>query len=211
VHSPHILHVAPEWFVLAKPAGWHTVAGASGDGEVVETWLRDTMPGQRELPEAGLVHRLDRDTSGCLLVAATAASYDRLRDRFRSGTGVRKHYVALAAPGLRAEGQVTYFFTSRHKGSKKVTVREAGDAAHAGRTLWRVRQRGDGGDLVELELVGPGRRHQLRATCAALGHPLVGDVLYGGAAAPGVRLHAHRLAIDGVTVESPLPAWATAR
>lgn len=206
--TPRLLHTASDWFVLEKPAGWHSVVGATEGGDVVESWLRETFPAQRTLPEAGLVHRLDRDTSGCLLVAATPASHERWRDRFRSGNGVRKHYVALAAPGLPASGHVTYFFTSRHKGSKKVTVRTTGEPAHAGRSAWRVLQRGVGGDVVELELVGPGRRHQLRATCAALGHPLVGDVLYGGVDAPSVRLHAHRLTIDDITVESPLPAWA---
>jgi 23S rRNA-/tRNA-specific pseudouridylate synthase len=74
---------------------------------------------------------------------------------------------------------------------------------------WRVVARDAlHGDLVELELVGPGRRHQLRASCAHLGHPLVGDALYRGATADSVRLHAWKVEIDGVTVEAPAPPWA---
>jgi 23S rRNA-/tRNA-specific pseudouridylate synthase len=66
------------------------------------------------------------------------------------------------------------------------------------------------GDLVELDLLGPGRRHELRAGCAYLGHPLVGDVLYGGTAAARIQLHAWRVELDGELVEAPPPPWAEA-
>ena len=62
--------------------------------------------------------------------------------------------------------------------------------------------------FLELELIGPGKRHQLRAGCAFLGHPLVGDTLYGEGSEGGVRLHAWRIELDGVIAEAPKPAWA---
>lgn len=211
--GPRILHEGGDWLVVDKPAGWHSVRGATradADGSgVVETWLAHGRPELADLPESGLVHRLDRDTSGCLVVARTRASYETLRRRFRAGSGVRKIYLARVRPGMTREGATTLYFTSRYKGSARVTVATSGDARHEGRFRWRVVAHDSvRGDLVELELIGPGRRHELRAGCADLGHPLVGDRLYGGAPAPRVELHAWRVEIDGVVVEAPAPAWA---
>ncbi|MFO0828656.1 MAG: RNA pseudouridine synthase [Phycisphaerales bacterium] len=212
--APSILLEAPTWLVVDKPAGWHTVLGAtaaSSDGSgVIEAWIARSRPELVDLPEHGLVHRLDRDTSGCLVVARTALAHADLARRFRDGVGVRKWYLARVAPGIAADGAATFFYTSRHKGSARVTVAAAGDPKHVGRFRWRVVERDDRrGDVVELELVGPGKRHQLRAGCARLGHPLVGDALYGGAAGDAMCLHAARVEIDGVVAEAPRPAWAS--
>lgn len=212
VKQPTILHESDAWLVLCKPAGWHSVRGATAPdpsgGGVVETWLASTRPDCAALPESGLVHRLDRDTSGCLVAATTRHSHLLLGRRFRDGVGVRKWYLARVRPGLPDEGAATLFFRSRHKGSSKVTVSERGDAKVAGRFRWRVQARDEvRGDLVELELIGPGRRHELRAGCAHLGHPLVGDALYGGAPADGLALHAWRVEIDATPVEAPVPPW----
>lgn len=211
--GPRILQEVGDWLVVDKPAGWHSVRGATAaaaDGAgVVESWLAHARPDLAELPESGLVHRLDRDTSGCLVVARTHESCEALRRRFRTGVGVRKIYLARVRPGLPTDGETTLYFTGRYKGSARVTVAAHGDARHQGGFRWRVvAHDAVRGDLVELALIGPGRRHELRAGCAYLGHPLVGDRLYGGAPAATVQLHAWRVEIDGVVVESPAPAWA---
>jgi 23S rRNA-/tRNA-specific pseudouridylate synthase len=221
--APHANDLAPElptvlgetrdWLVVAKPAGWHCVRGATaadatGAG-VLEEWLSHARPDLAGLPESGLVHRLDRDTSGCVVVARSVAAHAEFARRFRAGAGVRKTYVARLRPGIASEGDVTLHFVSRHKRSARITVARSGPASRPGRMRWRVVARDAArGDLVELELVGAGKRHQLRAGCAHLGHPLIGDARYGGEGREPLQLHAWRVEIDGVTVEAPLPAWA---
>lgn len=211
-HEPAILAEHAGWLVVAKPAGWHTVRGKTesddAGGGVVESWLATARPDLASLPESGLVHRLDRDTSGCLVVAKDPAAYERLRAAFAAATGLRKIYLCRAKPGLPSDDRATLFFASRHKGSAKVTVRESGAAREAGRLRWRVLDRAAGGDLVEVELIGPGRRHQIRAGLAYLGHPLVGDELYGGGAGTPL-LHAWKVEVDGTEVEAPKPAWVS--
>jgi 23S rRNA pseudouridine1911/1915/1917 synthase len=208
--EPVVLQSFEEWLVIDKPAGMHSVAQAANEGPSVEAWLRERHPELAELPEAGLCHRLDRWTSGCLVVARSAVSHERLRTVFGdAGSGVRKIYLALARKGLPREGRFRLHFESRYKRSAKVTVSEGGNAWSAGRCLWRVLGSGPPGhERVEVELVGPGRRHQIRAGLAHLGHPLGGDALYGGAELPGLggpALHAWRITLEESTIESPVP------
>lgn len=212
-----ILREEASWLVVAKPAGLHSVEQRGSDAPSVEAWLRAERADLAALPECGLVHRLDHETSGCLLVAKDADTRVRLRDAF-SGRGgeVRKTYLARVEgrfPERVLAGAFTLSFTSRHKGSAKVTVHPRGEPDSIGRCRWRVRSiAGEGVDattLLEVELLGPGRRHQIRAGLAFEGHPLVGDTLYGahgGAGRP--LLHAWRLEIDGHLVECAAPEWA---
>lgn len=208
--APQVLATFADWMVVNKPAGWHSVQQEGSEGPSVEAWLRANEPRAAALEEAGLCHRLDLWTSGCLAVALTPEAHERLRQAFsQAGSGVRKIYLALAGKGLSNDGRFRLHFESRYKRSAKVSVDESGSAWSAGRCIWHVQRRGPGGhDLVQVELIGPGRRHQIRAGLAHLGHPLAGDTLYGGAplaTLSGPALHAWKLTVDGVEVESALP------
>ncbi|MEY5061019.1 MAG: uracil hydrolyase [Planctomycetota bacterium] len=207
-----VLHEEPRWLVVAKPTGMHAVSQRGSELACVEDALRTLRPELAELDECGLVHRLDFDTSGCLLVAKDADTRARLRDGF-SGRGgdIRKTYLARVE-GLFADrvmaGAFTLSFTSRHRGSAKVTVHTSGEPESIGRCRWRVLSVRDDTTLIEVELLGPGRRHQIRAGFAYEDHPLVGDTLYGSKSEGPIRLHAWRLEVDGTTVECQAPAWA---
>jgi len=206
--EPVIVHEESEWVVLNKPAGWHSVGPGkrrTSDGPDVEAWLRARFEWAGALEEGGLVHRLDRDTSGCLAAAKSGAAVASLRDEFRSER-VRKTYLALVEPGIAGRGEFRLYFTSRHTRSMKMMVREVGEAKHAGCCRWRVVARAGVADAVEVDLVGPGRRHQIRAGFAHLGHPILGDTLYGGAAwTSGLGLHAWRLTIGRAEATCPPP------
>lgn len=208
--EPYVLHETVDWLVVHKPEGLHTVARkGDDDGPSLEAWLECTRPELKSLEETGLVHRLDVGTSGCVLVARSEQEQVRLRIGMRDDS-IRKSYHALIEGGLKETGRFKLYFTSRYKRSKKVTVRSTGEPRHLGRCAWHIRARHRGISLVEVELRGAGRRHQIRAGFAHLEAPLLGDALYGGAAWVEERpaLHAWRLHVDGITVESPSPLVA---
>jgi 23S rRNA-/tRNA-specific pseudouridylate synthase len=210
MNDPEILKETEGWFVLDKPAGMHTVARPGDDSNSVQGWLRRYRPELGGLEESGLVHRLDHGTSGCLLVAKTPDEHIRLRGRIQEES-IRKSYLALVDGEIQSDGRFNLFFTSRYKRSKKVTTRSTGAERDRGRCAWWTLDHDGDRRLIEVELLGGGRRHQVRAGFAHLGAPLLGDSLYGGEPWRLERpaLHASRLRFDGEEVESPSPFTVT--
>ena len=194
--------------VIEKPIGWHTVAGTdqASSHPSVEAWLRRVHPELAALEECGLVHRLDQGTGGCLLVATDANSLDALRHGMTDGS-IRKIYHAVLSARPPWGGRFELYFASRYKRSRKVSVTKRGDAKQRGVCTWNLLEQGDDRVLVEVELVGPGRRHQIRAGFAHLGVPLIGDTLYEGVPweLEGPGLHAVALELPDAFVESPSP------
>lgn len=221
--QPVILHETDTWLVVSKPGGWHSVragpqshdredqAGApAGTEPILEEWLARQRPESRALPESGLVHRLDLLTSGCVLAARTADALTRLRSMVQGRRpGMAKVYLALAR-GRIGDGSFDLYFRSRHRRSQKISVSPRGGESERGRCRWRAVRSQHDHTLLEVEIIGPGRRHQIRAGLAHLGHPLRGDLLYGGDAWDGgFGLHAWRLALEGAVIEAPIPGpWA---
>ena len=189
-------------FVLAKPPGLATQGGTKTH-QHLDRLLDGLADDEGNRPK--LVHRLDKDTSGALLVARTARAAGHFAKAFASRTA-RKVYWALIVdvPSLE-EGLVDLPLAKQPgTGGEKMHVDE-GEGGLPARTRYRVIERaGNRAAWVELQPL-TGRTHQLRAHMAAIGHPIVGDAKYGGAEAfltggisRKLHLHARRLKIEGL-------------
>ena len=168
--------------------------------------------------EPGIIHRLDTETSGAVVVARTAAAFETLKAALRGGRLDKRYLLLCSGQGLPDEGSIEFPLTNHPKDQRRVYAcihprdvmryepRPAG-------TRYRVLQRAGTWALVEAS-VGKALRHQIRAHFAAIGHPLAGDELYGG---PVIRalgrhaLHAARVAypggdgVDAFDASVPLP------
>jgi 23S rRNA pseudouridine955/2504/2580 synthase len=193
-----VIYEDPDAFVLNKPPGLATQGGTKTHQHLDR--LLDGLAGESGRPK--LVHRLDKDTSGALLVARSARSAGHFAKAF-SGRTARKVYWAIIVGDLGTdEGMIDLPLAKQPgTGGEKMCVdRENGLPA---KTRWRVIDRaGNRAAWVELQPL-TGRTHQLRAHMAALGHPIVGDAKYGGAEAfltggisRKLHLHARRIRID---------------
>jgi 23S rRNA pseudouridine955/2504/2580 synthase len=185
--------------VLNKPPGLATQGGTKTYNHV--DGLLDAYAGEEE-PRPRLVHRLDKDTSGVLLIARTPGSAAFFSRRF-SGRSAKKVYWALVVgvPDL-AEGLIDAAIAKQPgTGGEKMHVDEEG--GQPAKTRYRVIDRaGNRAAWLELEPL-TGRTHQLRVHCEAIGHPIVGDGKYGGQEAfltgsisRKMHLHARRLIIE---------------
>jgi RluA family pseudouridine synthase len=171
--------------VIDKPAGLAVHAGPS-TAESLERYLPALRLGIREVPR--LVHRLDRDTSGCLVLARHARGASKL-GRLFSSAAVKKTYWAIVqgTPPL-PEGAID---RPLRKITRKEGWRVAPDPAGR-RAVTRYRALGSSDGLTWLELSPEtGRTHQLRVHCAAEGFPVLGDPVYGCDPEPRVPLHLH--------------------
>lgn len=193
-----LVHKNVAALVLNKPPGLAT-QGGTGTTRHVDRLLDAYIDGEEPRPR--LVHRLDKDTSGILLIARTPGSAAFFSRRF-SGRSAKKIYWALVVgvPEVH-EGLIEAPLAKQPgSGGEKMHVDEDGQPA---RTRYRVVERaGNKAAWLELEPL-TGRTHQLRVHCAAMGHPIVGDGKYGGQDAfltgsisRKMHLHARRLIID---------------
>ena len=207
--------------VIAKPAGLVVHPGAGhADGTLVHGLLAryPELADVGDPNRPGIVHRLDRDTSGLLVVARTQDAYDALVGML-AAHDVSRVYLALVWGHLESpRGVVDAPIGRSARRPTRMTVREGGRVA---RTAYEVETEYTVPDvsLVRCELE-TGRTHQIRVHLQAIGHPVVGDAAYGGAR-PGLVLDrpflhatalefAHPVTGDTVRVEEPLPAELTA-
>ncbi|MDZ7686554.1 MAG: RluA family pseudouridine synthase [Gammaproteobacteria bacterium] len=209
-----IIYEDNEMLVLNKPAGMAVHGGSGINAGVIEA-LRQLRPDARRLE---LVHRLDRGTSGCLMVAKTRAALVRLQAALRHKSGIAKTYWALVhGEWLAARTEVALPLVRRELEGGGRIVRVADSGADSGKealTRFRVQKASKRFSWLEAQPV-TGRTHQIRVHCSVAGHPIVGDDKYGHEkrdAALGARrlmLHAARLVITRVegppiVVDAPL-------
>lgn len=153
--------------------------------------------------QAGLVHRLDRETSGVTVFGKTPRATTRLAAAFREGRA-KKEYLAVTASGLPASGLIELPLSKDPARPGRWRATKAANGITAVTHFTKVHD--DGAVSVVALFPQTGRTHQLRAHLAGLGFPIVGDRLYGGAEGPRCLLHAKRLEIDGLVLEAPVPA-----
>ena len=206
--EPRIVLDDPDFVVIDKPPGLTVHPGAGqADGTLLD-WLAAELPETGKLERHGLVHRLDKDTSGILLVGKNAASAAALSKQFQDRT-VEKTYLALVR-GLptEREAELDAPIARHHADRKKFAVRPDGKASV---TRYKVIEELNGYALLEVQ-PQTGRTHQIRVHLAAMGNPIVGDATYGSTDHGPWRqfLHAAKLSFTHpktgkpVTVEAPL-------
>jgi 23S rRNA pseudouridine1911/1915/1917 synthase len=221
-----IVHEDGHLLVLSKPAGLsvHPGAGRPG-GTLVNALLRHVrdLSGVGGVLRPGIVHRLDRGTSGLLVVAKDDATHRALAEQF-AGRTVEKEYLALVlGVPARREGTIDAPVGRDPVHRKRMSARSP--RGREARSSYAVQEAFDGASLLRVR-IHTGRTHQIRVHLASLGHPVAGDATYGGTRPPPCRqaasraalaslerpaLHAARLAFthpgtgQRVIFESPLP------
>ena len=192
----NVVHRDEALLVIDKPAGLVVHPGNGHWSGTLQNALLHHDPALERVPRAGIVHRLDKDTSGLMVVARTLeAQTDLVRQL--AARAVKRHYLALVRGGIARGGTVDAPI-GRHPAQRtKMAVVAQGRPA---RTHYRVVERFAACTLVECALE-TGRTHQIRVHMASIGHPLVGDPVYGGGHAPPgppfsrQALHARRLGL----------------
>lgn len=204
--------------VVNKPKGMvvHPAPGHSGGTLVNALMARcgDELSGINGVLRPGIVHRIDKDTSGLIIAAKNDAAHRALAEQLRDHSLART-YEAVVTGSLRDESGTVDAPIGRHPTDRKrqcVTDKNSRSAV----THWRVLERFPGYTLVECELE-TGRTHQIRVHMAHIGHPILGDTVYGAKKpVPGLEgqcLHAKKLRFihpvtgESVEVECPLPEY----
>lgn len=210
-----VCHEDASILVLDKPPGLVVHPGSGNRTGTVLNGLLHRVPGLAALPRAGIVHRLDKDTSGLMVVAKTLEAQTDLVRQLQART-VRRNYMALVHGKVSPDGTVDAPIGRHPVHRTRMAVVAGGREA---RTHYGVIERFPSATLLECRLE-TGRTHQIRVHMASIGHPLVGDPVYGRSrcgdplldAFPRQALHAWRLALrhpdtgDEVAWESPAPA-----
>jgi 23S rRNA pseudouridine1911/1915/1917 synthase len=233
--EPRIIHEDESLIALDKPGGMPSASLKRGESGTLASWLIESHPELVKLPkgeiEAGLVNRLDNDTSGMVIAAKTAESYEDLRRQFSDGS-VEKEYRALVIGSPPESGDIDVPIAHHPKKKNRMVACESAErtrdwkgrpASTKFKVLGRFELTDDMGNRLEYALlqvsISTGARHQIRVHLAHIGHPVAGDGIYRN---PRKRasdrlglsrhfLHASRLVIshphtgERTAFESPLP------
>lgn len=222
--APEILQETNEYLAINKPAFWVVNDSATAHGnQTVQDWVShnfDFELAQDSAHRNGIVHRLDKETSGVLLIAKTIQSFEALQKQF-AGRETKKTYVALVHGELPGGGTVTAPIARMPKNRTKFGVSPLGREAQTKFELNHVYKKNNN-DLYSFITLFPktGRTHQIRVHMSHIKHPIVSDPLYVGRKTilndnewcPRMFLHAQSLTfLDPVsneerTVTAPLPS-----
>lgn len=196
-----VLYSDEDILVVSKPSGVavHPSPGfetGTLTDELVKRFPKMVGVGSRERP--GVVHRLDVETSGVMVFALTQRAYLKLRALFESHVSVTKTYLAVLHGAPKGRKGTLDTLLGKRADKKRMKVVEPGGDGQRAITHWEVLGRSGRFSLVEFK-IETGRTHQIRVHAAHLGHPVVGDPLYG------IPDHAKRLLLHAVQLEFPHP------
>lgn len=210
-----------EVLVIDKPAGRVVHPGSGNTAGTLVNGLLHHDPGLAAIPRAGLVHRLDKDTSGCLVVARTPLAHRTLVEALKQRR-IKRRYLAAVWGEMIAGGSVDAPLGRHPVDRRRQVVRNDGRTA---RSHYRIHQRLTGATLLSVRLE-TGRTHQIRVHLQHIGYPLIGDPAYGRRGSPAglttrqreawrsfprQALHAwqlefeHPVSGDTIRAEAPLP------
>lgn len=212
----------PDLFIIDKPAGLVVHPGAGNPDQTLVNGLLHLDPQLASLPRAGLIHRLDKDTSGCLVVARSDRAHRRLVDQLKDRR-ISRTYLALVWGEVIAGGTIDAPMGRHPNDRRRQVVRPDGREAI---THYRVERRFARATLLRVQLE-TGRTHQIRVHLAHQRLPIIGDPVYGRRGAPAglsaeqrqmwqqfprQALHAWRIALDhpihpdqSIEAEAPIP------
>jgi 23S rRNA pseudouridine1911/1915/1917 synthase len=206
-----VVHIDEHLAVVDKPAGLIVHPAPSHAGPTLVGELAEILGGGADPERPGIVHRLDKETSGLLVVARDDATHAALQEQVRR-RAVERVYLALAGGRLGSRtGTIDAPIGRASRQRHRMAV--SGAASRQARTHFEVLELLTAESYLEVKLE-TGRTHQIRAHFGAIGHPLIGDSTYGGEEKYGLGrqfLHAHRLAFahpasgDAMSFSSELP------
>ncbi len=214
-----ILYEDDYLMMINKPAGMvvHPAPGHNS-GTLVHALLAhcgDQLTGIGGVQRPGIVHRLDKNTTGVMVIAKTAEALRNLQKQIQAKTA-RREYLGLVNGVPKGEQGTIDQPIGRHpKHRKKMYILPVEEGGREAVTHWKTRERLGNYTLVQFQLE-TGRTHQIRVHSTYLGHPIVGDPNYGSGKSPGIKLpgqalHAFRLTLNhpvtqvAITGEAPLP------
>jgi 23S rRNA pseudouridine1911/1915/1917 synthase len=206
--SLRILYEDNHLIAVCKPAGLLTQGDQSGAPNLLDA-VRHSIAVRYQKPGnvfVGLLHRLDRPVSGVVLFAKTSKAAGRLSEQFRERT-VAKIYRARVLGTLKPPAGRLLHFHIHHEGERAVQLYEAASAnTKTASLIYETRWVDHGESILDVQLE-TGRKHQIRAQLARVGHPIVGDALYGAPKRPrsaGISLCALRLEVKHPISKLPL-------
>lgn len=221
VVEPQVIFEDDQYLVVNKPAGLVVHGGPGIHEETLGDWAVKHAPdlshvGDQPLIRPGIVHRLDRDVSGVMVIAKTQAVFEDLKKQFQHHS-ITKEYIALVHGMLTDQhGRINFAIARKPDKSGLMVARPKSDEGKSAETLFTVIRFAKNMTLVRVQTL-TGRTHQIRVHFKAVGHPLVGDPLYKARklkkekiVAPRLFLHAEVLGFTDLTGQfrkyiAPLP------
>ncbi|MEA5549862.1 RluA family pseudouridine synthase [Anabaena cylindrica UHCC 0172] len=207
-----ILYEDDQLIILNKPSGLvvHPAPGHP-DGTLVNALLAHcpNLPGIGGVQRPGIVHRLDKDTTGAIAIAKTDIAYQSLQAQLQAKTAKREYLGVIYGVPKTENGIIDLPIGRNPQDRKKMAIIPIAEGGRSAITHWQVRERLGNYTLIHFQLE-TGRTHQIRVHSAKIGHPIVGDSVYGagrsvGVNLPGQALHAWQLKlqhpISGVAIE----------